>query len=249
MENNHREESPLKLERRGFYIKHFYWLTKEEGVRLGHELEAEKIKLKAAKGVVCTPLDPINRVSIVSPDIWSGNCSRQGSWYRASPKNGLYLVVSAFELRGYEEKKSGVITRSPFKPPQIASEQEKELLLREPEVLCRIPEAWTRVSDTEKKIYVKWAQRLGSESQDFQFLYLSHTANHGNFIKPHFFIEDGRSVIPYSIDRSAHLCSSCLELFQILGSQFRRKLVAPCPGATLFARLEPDVFLMMESPT
>ena len=105
------------------------------------------------------------------------------------------------------------------------------------------------MSDVEKKLYVKWAQRFGSACQDFPFLYLSHTANHGNFINPHFFIEDGGSVIPYSIDRSAHLCSSCVELFNILGVQFKKKLVAPCPGASLFARLEPDAYLLVESPT
>mgnify|MGYP000047008739 CR=1 FL=1 len=61
-----------------------------------------------------------------------------------------------------------------------------------------------------------------------------------------FFIRDEENIIPYSIDRSAHLCSCCVELFQVLGDEFERKLVAPCPGATIFARLKPDRYLLVE---
>jgi hypothetical protein len=82
--------------------------------------------------------------------------------------------------------------------------------------------------------------------EDYDFLYLSHTANHANFIKPHFFIQENQSIIPYSIDRSAHLCSCCLELFQVLGTQYQKKLVAPCPGATIFARLKPNRYLLVK---
>jgi hypothetical protein len=35
-------------------------------------------------------------------------------------------------------------------------------------------------------------------------------------------------------------------LFQILGAEHKKKLVAPCPGAAIFARLEPDKFLLVE---
>jgi hypothetical protein len=59
-------------------------------------------------------------------------------------------------------------------------------------------------------------------------------------------VEDDAGIIPYSIDRSAHLCSCCVELFQVLGAEFQRKLVAPCPGATIFARLKPDRYLLVE---
>jgi len=48
-------------------------------------------------------------------------------------------------------------------------------------------------------------------------------------VKPRFFIREGETMIPYSIDRSAHLCSSCLELFHVLGEEHKKKLVAPCP--------------------
>jgi hypothetical protein len=119
-------------------------------------------------------------------------------------------------------------------------------MIRDSDFIRRIPAQWQTIPEAERRVYLRWAKRLGSTGEEFALLYLSHTANHANFIKPRFFIRQDGELIPYSIDRSAHLCSSCLELFQILGQEFRRKLVAPCPGATIFARLKPDEYLLVE---
>ncbi len=228
------------------YIKYVYWFTGDEKARLQEDMENRNIKMKAAKGIVCTPLDEINKISIVAPEVWDDTCARQGSWYRASDKNGLYLVVSSFELGGYEEQKAATITRSEFDPPKLASEEEKKRMINDQEFMNKIPPDWQKIDEIEKRIYLRWAKRLGSEVRDYDFLYLSHTANHANFIKPRFFIRENRSIIPYSIDCSAHLCSSCLELFQVLGTQYSKKLVAPCPGATIFARLKPNRYLLVK---
>ena len=53
--------------------------------------------------------------------IWDDTCGRQGSWYRTSNKNGLYLIISAFELDDFEIEKSAVITESDFVLPAPAS--------------------------------------------------------------------------------------------------------------------------------
>jgi len=200
----------------------------------------------SAKGVVCPPLDEINKISSVAPEVWNQTCARQGSWYRASNKNGLYLVISSFELKDYEDKKAATITESDFDPPRLARPEEKKDMIRDPDFMNQLPSEWQTVEETEKRIYLRWAQRLGSDAEDYDFLYLSHTANHANFIKPRFYIKQNRSIIPYSIDRSAHLCSCCLELFQVLGTHYPKKLVAPCSGATIFARLKPNRYLLVE---
>ena len=83
------------------YRKHIYWLTREEKNRLGQRLAAQHIKLKKAKGIVCAPLDALNKITSVAPEVWSETCGRQGSWYRTSEKNGLYLIVSSFDLKDY----------------------------------------------------------------------------------------------------------------------------------------------------
>jgi len=229
------------------YVKHIYWITEQEERALREQLSEQGIKLRSAKGIMCTPLDPINKISSVAPQVWSETCYRQGGWYRNSEKNGLYLIVSSFELDGYEEKKVATITESDFVPPRLASVRDKERLIEEPELHKKLPTEWTTIRDIEKRIYLRWARRLGSDVNDYHFLYLSHTANHSNFIKPVFFVEGKDGTIPYSIDRSAHLCSCCVELFQVLGQQFKEKLVAPCPGATIFARLNPDKYLRVKS--
>ena len=234
------------LKNRGPYIKHIYWLTKDEEERLRDELAARDIKLKSAKGIVCTPLDEINKITSVAPDVWDDTCKRQGSWYRASDKNGLYLVISSFELEDYKDHKEAVITESDFVPPRLASQEEKNTLIQDELFKRRTPEDWLHPADLEKRIYLRWARRLGSDVENYDFLYLSHTANHANFIKPQFFIQDSKEIVPYSIDKSAHLCSCCVELFGVLGGEYKKKLVAPCPGATIFARLKPDRYLLVE---
>ena len=44
-----------------------------------------------------------------------------------------------------------------------------------------------------------------------------------------------RNIAPYSIAKTARVCSACLQFFNIIGRQFREKYVVPCPGASLFA--------------
>ena len=221
-------------------------MTKDESDCLRDDLASRKIKVRTAKGIVCTPLDIINKISIVPPDVWNDTCGRQGSWYRTSEKNGLYLIVSSFELKNYEDRKSATISESDFRPPALASLKDKSALFEDDKLRARMPEEWKHVEEVEKRIYLRWAKRLGSDIQEYDILYHSHTANHANFINPRFFIEEDDGMVPYSIDRSAHLCSCCVELFQVLGNEFNKKFVAPCPGATIFARLKPDRYLLVE---
>jgi len=228
------------------YVKHIYWLAEDKEASLREELRAVGLRLKSAKGAVCTPLDEINKISSISPEVWTKTCARQGSWYRDSPKSGLHLIISSFELDHSRYPKAATITKSDFRPPRYADETEKKQMIRNIDFMRKIPSEWKTIPEVEKKIYLRWAKRLGSSVEDYDFLYLSHTANHANFMSPQFFICQDGGIIPYSIERSAHLCSCCLELFQILGQEYPRKLVAPCPGATIFARLKPDEYLLVE---
>ncbi len=233
---------------RGPYKKHIYWLTREEQLALENHLKGRNIKLKQAKGIVCTPLDRINKIASVAPEVWNGSCDRQGSWYRTSDKNGLYLIISAFDLNGFEARKAAVITESDMVLQKPASLAEKERLLEDSKFRKRMPSRWEQVDAKEERIAMRWAKRLGSSSNDYHQLYTTQTANHANFITPAFFIETADGMMPYSIDRSAHLCSCCVELFQVLGDEFKQKLVVPCPGAVIFARLKPDRYLLVEKP-
>lgn len=226
-------------------IRHVYWLTEDEDDALWEDMKARSVRMNRVKDIVCKSLAETGKISNVAPEVWNSACARQGSWYRASDRNGLHLVVSPFELEDYAEKRAATISPSEFDPPRLATRSEKGSLAGDPEFADRIPPEWERIDEKQKKTYLRWARRLGSRTDDYEFLYLTHTANHANFLKPRFFIEKDRTIVPYSIDRSAHLCSSCLEYFQVLGTLYPEKLVAPCPGAAAFAGLKPDRYLLV----
>jgi hypothetical protein len=227
-------------------VKHIYWLTEEKEGQLKRILDERGIKLKSGKAVVCPGLDEITKIISISPEVWSGTCRRQGSWYRRSSKQGLYLIISTFDLEGFELYKQAVITRSDFVLPGPATRKEKQEMVKDGEFRSAVPEQWYKVSDLEKRLWIRWARRLGSDD-DWDTLFLTHTANHANFTRPRFFLEEDGYIIPYSIDRSANLCSCCLELFGVIGEKWKKKLVAPCSGAVVFSRLEKDRYLLVEN--
>jgi len=236
------------LKQKKEYKKFFYWLKQAEVKGIEHALAEKKIKVRYAKGVVCTPLDPINKVSIVAPEVWHDICARAGAWYESSEKAGRYLLVSSEALKVLAHCLSGIIVKKKFLPPRKASQEEKAALVEELKRRDLIPEQWPLIDEREKRLYMKWARRLGVEVEEWSQLYLTHTANHANFIFPRLFVKGPHGPIPYSIERSAMLCSCCLELYQVIGAEFREKLVAPCPGAVVFARLTPDSFLLVQAP-
>ena len=207
----------------------------------------QNIKLKSGKAVVCAGLDEISKIMSVPPDVWDSTCRRQGSWYRNSEKNGKYLIISSFELEGYERFKEAVITQSNFILPRPITREEKKIMVDDEQFKSLVPREWYSITDLEQRIWIRWARKLGSE-EGWDSLFLTHTACHANFIKPQFFIESNGQKIPYSIDRSANLCSCCLELFQVIGDTVPKKLVAPCAGAVIFSRLPKDRYLMVERP-
>jgi hypothetical protein len=230
------------------YKKFAYWLHESSLGQLSDALAAKGIKIREAKGIVCTPLDPINKISVVSPGVWSETCKRPGSWYRASDKKNLYLVVSSFELSDFEDRLCSIITESDFIPDHLASLEEKLALVSDTVYQALAPGQWSEVDEVEKRLYIRWAKRLGSDLDDYELLFLTQSANHANFVSPQIYLENEKGIIPYSIDCSAHLCSCCLEIFQVIGEKFKEKLVAPCPGATIFARLKRNRYLLVTKP-
>jgi hypothetical protein len=231
------------------YQKYIYWLTQSEERDFRTLLSARGSKVKTVRGVVCPALDRSAPVSSISPKTWDQTCARQGSWYRSSDKNGCYLIVSPEPVTQIEGRCAAVITSSSFKPPRLATAAEEAEMARAPSLKGHIPEGWYRVRHGEKRGFLRWANQMGSSVGGFRALFLAHTANHANFISPRFSVPDEEgNVIPYSLDRSARLCSCCIELFQLIGGQFKKKLIAPCPGAVRFAHLDPDRYLLVSRP-
>ncbi len=56
------------------------------------------------------------------------------------------------------------------------------------------------------------------------------------------FIDSEEGPVPYSIGTTKQVCSACLEFFNIIGANFRKKLVVPCPGAVLYAGMSVNTY-------
>lgn len=237
----------MDIEDRG-YIKYVYWIEERAEPHLREILrDRVNIRLKYPKGVMCLALDKRYKVGCVTPEVWSQKCKRQGTWYYNSSNKGKLLIISSFKILGFDDMLECIIRESPFTPPRYATYEEKIRLAGNPSYKRLTPINWNDVSDVEKKWFIRFARRLGSTVEDFEYLFLTHNANHSNFIEPQLVISEGGLQIPYSIDISAHLCSCCLELFQIIGGFHRKKYVLPCPGAVHFGGLSPRHYLEVES--
>jgi hypothetical protein len=78
--------------------------------------------------------------------------------------------------------------------------------------------------------------------ENLKTYWLSHKANHANFVANKITTEIDGENVPYSISENAGVCSSCVEFFNIVNKD-QRKLVRACPGSITFGGAKKDVFL------
>jgi hypothetical protein len=135
------------------------------------------------------------------------------------------------------------IVESNFKPDRLPSLKEILELTESDEYRKRKPKGWDKPDSIEKDFYQIYFERYGAtDSFDFDKLLKYHSANHANFFDPKYFATLNGCMVPYSIADSIHVCSSCLEFFNILGDQWSLKYVVPCIGAVQFAHLPIDQY-------
>ncbi len=232
------------------FKRYYYWI---KGDRLKGVLEdlrsAGHRVVSLKKGPVCLSLRSKKRICVVFQDAWSSGCKRQGSWYGLSSKRGDILLVSPIRLKIINCLIGGIIEESDFIPPRYADFEDKLRLFQNLRFSNLIPWRWRYVSESEKRIYIRWAKRFRGNVDDYYQLYLSHSANHSNFISPLLYVKEKDLIIPYSIEHTASVCSCCIELFGILGSEFKIRYVIPCPGACIFAELRSDIYLRVTGPS
>ncbi len=231
------------------YRKFIYWPDPDQFERLKKELKAQGLEMKKAKKAVCVPLAVNVDVGFVEPDSWDRYeiCRRQLSWYFTSPFAGKYLVVSSRDLSEYGLEAEAVITRSDFKTKDFPKDPGKKDMIQRPSYINARPEAWEDIKGAERKASARGMPVMGLGGMTFERLFLTHCANHANFIEPEYFISENGDKVPYSIGKTRQVCSACLEFFNIIGQQHKKKLVAPCPGAALFAGLPANKYLEVTS--
>ena len=221
--------------------KYCYWVDESVFSRLNDDLALADISMYETKRAVCVPMSSKIKIGIVAPTAWDKYdlCRRQLSWYKFSPYYGMFLIISSFPLTEYGlENPHTVIELTKFKIPEKPNNEQKKALVSRKSYQILRPDEWENIDPEDKEgLQVKWMKVMGVTGITYPELFAFHCANHANFIEPRFFVnsENGDGIIPYSIEKTKHACSCCLEFFNIIGSEFKTKLVVPCPGAALFA--------------
>ncbi len=231
--------------------KYVYWLRAEEVSPVTKALTVGGHDVFTVRKAVCIPLADNVDIGLVPPEAWTEYqlCRRQMSWYGVSDKAGLTLLISSTDLASYGLTPEVVIEERPdFQPPRLPDRQGLTNLTADQAYQRAKPPAWDRLGNEERKSLEQWLKVMGLAQEDFDELFLSHCANHANFISPEFFVEEGGETVPYSVGPTVRVCSACLELYNIVGSASRKKLVVPCPGAVLFGRLKANRYYEVRRP-
>jgi hypothetical protein len=224
------------------YLKFVYWIEESLFDEVKTRIESSGVCLTEAKKAVCSPLSKRVNVGYVLPETWGRFelCKRQLSWYGSSGYCGRILLVSSFDLQDFEMRYEVVIRQSGFKPPSLPTAEEKARLIQRPSYKNARPEEWHNIDSQDPKEQEWRLKALGLRGVKFDELFVSHCANHANFIDPACFILERDERVPYSICKTSYVCSACMEWYNIIGGSFRKKLVVPCPGSVLFAGLIPN---------
>lgn len=220
------------------YKKFCYW-TDLHGLRkVRKDLEERGIQLTDETRIPCRMLRSSRDIGYLSPPAWDGFCKRRTSWYQRSDKGGKSIVVSNTSLDHLDIGNPIIISDSDFKSNRLPSSEEIVQLVKSQEFQKRKSPVWEKIDPLEKEFYQRWLGRnRANEPFDFDKILLSHSANHANFLDPKYFVNLNGMKVPYSIADSSHVCSSCLEFFNILGEQWTVKYVVPCIGAVQFVHL------------
>jgi len=212
-------------------------LTEADFHFLKENLSPKGIDLFVSKRAVCVPLSKEVEIGFVPPDAWGKYpfWRRPLSWFKASPSLGRILVVSSFNLQEYHLTPETIIRECDFQPPKLPDWDEKLKLIEQESYQKAKPAELENMDAEDPELHNQWLKMMGLRKVSYEELFIMHCANHFNFIEPAYFIKEENGPVSYSIDKTSHICSACLEFFNIIGHQFRKKLVVPCPGAVLFA--------------
>ena len=216
------------------YIKYVYWLFPEPFRQV-----EKALVLRESRKAVCVPLARNVEAGCVRPEAWGQYeiCKRQMSWYFRSRFAGKYLVVSSSDLADHGLVPETIITATDFKPGALPDEEQKKAMIARSSYQEAKPLGWEDIQEDGSLAGAQWQRVMGLGGVPFERLFLTHCANHANFLEPAYYVEKDGEKVPYSIGKTKEVCSACMEFYNIIGAGSARKLVVPCPGSVLFAGL------------
>ncbi|MFH0786916.1 MAG: hypothetical protein V2B13_04780 [Pseudomonadota bacterium] len=189
-------------------------------------------------------------IGFVAPEDWDEYrlCKRQLSWYRISPFRHQVLVVSSFGLEDYQLQPETIIRNSTFRPRLFPGREEQLGLINRESYQKSRPDEWEDIAGEDQEQQKRWLKIMGLGHKRYEELFISHCANHANFIEPAYYSLEEDQRVPYSIGRTPYICSACLEFYNIVGTKAKKKYVVPCPGAVLFAGMGPNHYYEVWHP-
>ncbi|MFQ5568079.1 MAG: hypothetical protein ACE5G0_00305 [Rhodothermales bacterium] len=223
-----------------------YWFDKDAFYEAKRSLVSAGFELVSSKLTPCQVMRASgNKVVYASPEVWSRICVRQGSWYRNSERFGQYMIMTERKLpEAYDPYLDAEITQTDFVPESLPSSVELQALVESEAYQESKPEEWEAkgVKDAIMFKVLFSLTRFWGWGDNLRTHWLSHKANHANFLAHHFTTEIEGESVPYSVTENAGICSSCVEYFNIIDDK-TRKLVRACPGSVTFGGTQRDVYL------
>lgn len=200
-------------------------------------------------GTRMTPCETLRvapgRAIYATPQVFSRMCTRQGSWYRSSERNGQFLLLSPVRLDvELDDYLDAELNESSFQPDALPTNEVLQSMVDSSEYQDGRPDAWEQKTVVEG-VMVKLLfmfNRFWGLSDSLDKHWLSHRANHANFLAARVTTDIDGEAVAYSVSENAGVCSSCVEFFNIISPE-TRKLVRSCPGAVTFGGARPDVFV------
>jgi hypothetical protein len=172
------------------YQKFCYWVDADRLNKVRENVEQSGGEFDDEARIPCRVLRVSREVSYCAPPAWYGFCKRRTSWYWESEKAGKHLIVSSIPFDDLDIGNPIIITESSFNPDRLPSPDEIAQLVKSPEYEKRKPKAWEDVEPIDKDFYQTWFERhRENEPFDFDKIFMSHSANHANFLDPKFFVK------------------------------------------------------------
>ena len=233
------------MEATGVEKRHLYWLGQADFKSAKELLKAEGYGLSATLLTPCQVLKSRGKKLVYArPGIWSGICSRQGSWYRDSNRRDQFMLMSDHRLPtaldGFLDAEMAV---SDFVPEELPDEAALHEIVASEQYQSQKPDEWEKVwlKDSVMFKILFGVTRFWGKGDNFKKYWLHQKANHANFLSRKVTTQMDGEEVPYSVSENAGVCSSCAEFFNVIEGE-SRKLARSCPGAVIFGGAERDVY-------
>lgn len=227
------------------FSRFIYWIDNDDLLKIKPEIVSAGYKLKSAKMTPCESLNATGKTIIYAvPQVWSRMCVRQGSWYRESSRAGKTLIVSEFLLPKFMAPYlDAQMTQSDFKPKISVETGALNDLVNSPEYQSLKPGDWENTSIIDKVMFKMFfsVTRFWGFGDNLARHWLTHRANHANFLTKTFTTKIDDKDVPYTLTDNKGVCSSCVEFFNVTAAD-TRKLVNACPGAITFSKVKRDTY-------